>query len=127
MPTYTYKCVACQTDFERVVPFSEARVAQTCVCGQQADRTLADMSFMLKGDDWTGKNIKIRGQMDRKNHVLNRKQAEQKRHMQSMQLAPNVDGEQVDSWSDARKLARERGKIAETYDALVQREQAGVA
>lgn len=78
---------------------------------------------MLKGDDWAGKNIKIRGQMDVKNRVLEAKQSEQKRHMASMQLAPNVDGERVDSWADAKKLAAERGKATSTYDALVQREQ----
>jgi putative FmdB family regulatory protein len=127
MPTYAYKCPACSADFERVAPFAEARAPQPCECGQQADRVLSAVSFVLKGDDWAGKNIKIRGQMAVKNSVLERKQSEQKRHMASMKLAPNVDGEQVDSWSDARKLATERGKSAASYDALVQREQAGVA
>lgn len=125
MPTYTYKCAACDDEFERVVPFSDAKAPQTCQCGQQAARTLSGVSFMLKGDEWAGKNIKIRGQMDQKNRVLEGKQSEQKRHMQSMQLAPNVDGERVDSWADAKKLAAERGKSTSTYDALIQREQTG--
>jgi len=123
MPTYTYKCNACADEFEKVVPFSEAKAPQECACGQQAARSLSGVSFMLKGDDWAGKNIKIRGQMDVKNRVLEAKQSEQKRHMASMQLAPNVDGERVDSWADAKKLAAERGKATSTYDALVQREQ----
>lgn len=123
MPTYSYKCPACDADFEKVVPFSEARAAQTCECGQQAARSLVAVNFMLKGDDWAGKNIKIRGQMAQKNRVLETKQSEQKRHMASMQLAPNVDGERVDSWADAKKLAADRGKATATYDALIQREQ----
>jgi len=123
MPNYTYKCAACGADFERSVPFAQARSSQACDCGQQAERSLSGVSFMLKGDDWAGKNIKIRGQMDVKNRVLEAKQSEQKRHMASMQLAPNVDGERVDSWADAKKLAAERGKTTSTYDALIQREQ----
>lgn len=123
MPTYSYKCHACDADFERVVPFSEARASQPCGCGQQAARSLVAVNFMLKGDDWAGKNIKIRGQMAQKNRVLESKQSEQKRHMASMQLAPNVDGERVDSWADAKKLAADRGKATATYDALIQREQ----
>lgn len=123
MPTYSYKCAACDADFEKVVPFSESRVSQACECGQRANRSLSNVSFMLKGDDWAGKNIKIRGQMAQKNRVLETKQSEQKRHMASMSLAPNVDGEQVDSWADAKKLAAERGKATATYDALIQREQ----
>jgi len=123
MPTYTYKCISCDATFERVVSFERAKDPQACACGQQAERTLAGMNFLLKGDDWAGKNIKIRGQMDNKNRVLDAKQAEQKRHFQSMQLAPNVDGERVDTWADAKKLASERGKATSTYDTLVQREQ----
>ena len=127
MPTYTYKCNACDADFERVTSFANAKAPQTCACGQSAARSLAPVSFMLKGDDWAGKNIKIRGQMDQKNRTLTLKQEDQKRHLASMKLAPNVDGEQVSSWSDARKLAAERGKSTASYDALVQREQAGGA
>jgi len=123
MPIYTYKCAACDDEFERVADFSQAKAPQTCECGQQAVRSLSGVSFMLKGDEWAGKNIKIRGQMDAKNRVLEAKQSEQKRHMQSMQLAPNVDGERVETWADARKLAAERGKATSTYDTLVQREQ----
>lgn len=127
MPIYTYKCAACDDEFERIVSFEQAREPQTCECGQQAARSLSGVNFMLKGDDWAGKNIKIRGQMDTKNRVLEAKQSEQKRHMASMQLAPNVDGERVDSWADAKKLAAERGKATDTYDTLIQREQKGAA
>ena len=40
-------------------------------------------------------------------------------------LAPNVDGERVDSWSDAQKLAKSKGKSAESYEPLVQKEKKG--
>ncbi len=49
---------------------------------------------------------------------------EMKRDAPAVTLAPNVDGERVDSWSDAQKLAKSKGKNADSYNALVQKEQA---
>ncbi len=37
-------------------------------------------------------------------------------------LLPNVGGEVVDSWSEAKKLAESKGKVSETYDHMVKKE-----
>jgi hypothetical protein len=93
-------------------------------CGSLGKKTLFLPNFILKGDGWTGKNIKVAGQMAAKNRVLDKKQDERKRDAPGVRLAPNVDGERVDSWADAQKLAASKGKNTESYDAKVREEKA---
>ena len=80
-------------------------------------------NFILKGDDWPGKNIKIRGQMSEKNRRLDKKQDAMKREAPGLSLAPNVGGERVDSWSEASKLAVSKGLDGSSYDAKVREEK----
>lgn len=97
---------------------------QSCeACGAPGKKTISMPNFILKGDGWVGKNLKIAGQMAAKNRVLDQKQEERKRNP-AVRLAPNVDGERVDSWSDAQKLAASKGKNTESYDAKVREEKA---
>ena len=124
MPSYNFRCSACQEGFEVVLPFSQAKDPQTHTCGAQAVRVLGAVSFVMKGHEWAGKNAMIKGQMAEKNKVLDGKQAEYKRHAQTtMRVKPNVDGEQVDTWAEAKQLAASKGKDASSYDALI-KEQA---
>ena len=59
--------------------------------------------------------------MERKNKVLDQKQNEKKRMMPT--LAPNVDGERVESWTEAKKLAQSKGKETTSYDAHIRKEK----
>jgi hypothetical protein len=77
---------------------------------------------MFKGDDWGDKNAKIKKQMGEKNARLDVKQNEMKKEMPISTLLPNVGGEVVDSWSEAKKLAESKGKVSETYDHMVKKE-----
>lgn len=125
MPTYTYVCTECRDPFERFMSITRCDDPQYCEeCGSLGKKTISMPNFILKGDGWTGKNIKVAGQMAAKNRTLDKKQDERKRDAPGVRLAPNVDGERADSWADAQKLAASKGKNTESYDAKVREEKA---
>jgi putative FmdB family regulatory protein len=123
MPIYEYDCESCQTNFERTLRMSECDTPQNCPgCGKAARKMISSTSFVLKGDSWPGKAIRVKGQMASKNRRLDTKMKERP---SPVTLAPNVNGEQVDSWADAQKLAADKGKDTSTYEPLVTKEQKG--
>ena len=122
MPTYEYVCLTCEKPFDRVLPMSEYDTPQTCDCGGEGKRQLSLPNFVLKGDDWASKNGRIAGQMADKNRRLDKKQEELKRDGPQVRLVPNVDGERVENWTDAKKLAESKGKDGSTYDTKIREE-----
>jgi len=122
MPFYAYKCNACENEWEKLLSVSECGVRQCCpACSSDETRkVVTKCQVIFKGDGWVDKNGRIKTQMARKNRVLGEKQKKYK----GAKLVPNVGGEQVDSWSDAQKLAKSKGKKAETYTKQVRKEQA---
>ena len=124
MPTYDYLCQTCTKPFVKVLPLSLYDTPQECPeCGGPGQRQISCTNFVLKGDGWAGKGIRVKGQMERKNAKLGQKS---KDHVGStLRLAPNVDGERVDSWSEAQKLAASKGMNTTSYDPLVQKERGG--
>lgn len=131
MPLYSFQCENnnCGEVFSHTLPMSSYSETQHCpVCGTQARMKITDVDFVLKGDNWTGKNIRIKGQMKRKNRRLSSKEEDFKRSDPSMQisLAPNVDGERVDSWEDAKKLATSKGKDTTLYDSYIRKSKRGL-
>ena len=123
MPTYEFLCPECELEFEKILPMSQSDDPQVCECGATAKKQISMPSFILKGDDWVSKNLRIKGQMAFKNKRLDKKQSDLKNDGFTMTLAPNVDGERTDSWSDAQKLAASKGKKADTYTPQVQAEK----
>lgn len=117
MPVYSYKCKTCETAFEKTVIRSQCTQPQPCECGEQAVRVVGEVSFVLAGDGWVGKNQKIKGQMAQKNGRLASKSIERRHDAPGIRLAPNVNGERVDSWDEAAKLAKSKGLDADTYKA----------
>lgn len=115
MPQYTYKCTSCETTFDKMVSRSDYSQPQACVCGCEGKRVVGDVSFVLAGDGWVGKNQKIKGQMARKNVGLASKGIERRHDAPGIRLAPNVNGERVDTWDEAAKLAKSQGLDADTY------------
>ena len=92
MPTYTYVCTECRASFERFMSITRCDDPQYCEeCGSLGKKTISMPNFILKGDGWTGKNIKIAGQMAAKNRTLDKKQDERKRDAPGVRLSPNVD------------------------------------
>ena len=125
MPIYAYQCEVCSFSFERVLSLKDYDQPQTCDCGGSAKKLVTPISFVLKGDGWPGKNLRIKNQMAQKNAGLDRKMNEMKKDQPLVKLAPNVDGERVDSWSEAKKLAASKGKNVATYDKHIAKEKAG--
>lgn len=128
MPTYTYKCSGCGNEFERILRIVEFDDPQVCECGceEPAKRIIAaPVGFILRGDGWTGKNIRVKGQMTKRRQSLAGKEHERKMDGPGVRLAPNVGGERVDSWSEAKRLAKSKGKDTSSYDAKIREERAG--
>lgn len=128
MPTYAFKCMSCENEFDRILPLAEHDAPQACPECEvgPAKRVLSStVGFVLKGDGWSGKNIKIRNQMSRRREGLASKEHERKMDGPGMRLAPNVGGERVDSWSEAQRMAKSQGKDTTSYDGVVRKEQEG--
>ena len=124
MPTYSYKCSECGETFDKSAPRSQYAAPQECSCGGEAKRVVGDVGFVLKGDGWVGKNQKIKGQMAWKNKRLDQKSRERRHDAPGVRLAPNVNGERVDSWDEAAKLAKSKGLASETYETKARQEKA---
>jgi len=121
MPTYIYACPRCGGRFDRSMPLSDRNHPQICNCGEVAKKIIGEgPSFIAKGDGWVGKNIRIQGQMEDKNRHLSNKS----RDLPSSRLVPNVGGEEVSSWGEAKRLAASSGKDISGYESLVQKENA---
>jgi predicted nucleic acid-binding Zn ribbon protein len=108
----------------RILPMSECKTEQMCaVCGNTLRKLLTAPNVIFKGDGWSTKNERIKRQMRDKNKKLTAKQNEMKRDAPNVDLAPNVDGQRVDSWSDAQKLAKSKGKDTKSYEPLIAKEK----
>ena len=125
MPMYEYQCEDCGERFDRRLAIADYEQPQSCPsCGaENAKRLVSLSSFVLRGDGWAGKNNRIKNQMASKNRRLGSKQNVMKRDAPVTTLAPNVEGERVASWSEAKKLAASKGKNTTTYDAMVRKEK----
>lgn len=118
MPIYEFKCLNCYCVFEELLRFSEIKEDRECPQCESFDtqRQISTPQVIFKGDSWGDKNARIKRQMAKKNASLDRRQNEMKRDAPSVTLAPNVDGERVDSWSEASKLAKSKGKDTTLYE-----------
>jgi putative FmdB family regulatory protein len=124
---YQYKCSQCDTEYECRIPMDDHAIPQPCPeCGVENPKLFKPTTNMIfKGDGWSTKNERIKNQMRKKNAKLDARSEEMKRDTNvGGRLAPNVDGERVDSWSDAQKLAKSKGKDTSSYEPLVSKEKA---
>lgn len=124
MPTYEYQCSTCSEVFECRLSVADSDTPQSCACGGPGTKLISLPSFILKGDGWVGKNLRIEGQMRKKNERLDARQNELRREAPVATLVPNVAGERTESWSEAQSLAASRGKDASTYTPMVAAEKA---
>jgi putative FmdB family regulatory protein len=121
MPVYSYECLTCTCEFEKTLKLSEFGSPQVCPeCQGETKRRVPNVNFVLRGDGWPGKALKIRQQMAEKNKRLD---AKSKDRSAGMTLAPNVDGEEVDTWAEAKKLASSKGKDTSSYEKFAAKEK----
>jgi len=125
VPTYEYECPKCNHTFEIILRMAESDTPQKCPnCKTVGTRVITGgAGFILKGDSWAGKNGRVAQQMKRKNRRLDAKQAERKQEAPGLTLAPNVEGERVDSWSEVQKLAKSKGKETTSYEPKIREER----
>ena len=125
MPTYVYKCPSCELEFDVTKKMSESSTPENCLDCKDVvcDKIPAMPQVLFKGDEWGDKNSRIKKQMEARRSKATVKQDEMKRDAPGVTLVPNVNGERVDSWTDAQKLAKSMGKNTESYNNLVQKEQ----
>jgi len=125
MPTYEYECPQCDKVFEVTKPMSKHGTPESCSeCGVEGERRLSETGVILRGDGWPGKAGKVKGQMARRRAMLGQK--EKDHAAPPLTLTPNVEGEVTDTWSDAQKLAADKGKNTESFEPLVEKEKRGV-
>lgn len=124
MPSYTFQCTSCERQYNKFLAISQHSQPQPCpFCQSAGERVLKPMSFNLKGDDWAGKTITVLDERKRKNAYLDSKQDAYRRDCPTS-LVPNVGGEIVDTWADAKQLAKEKGIDSTSYEARAVEEKA---
>lgn len=123
MPNYEFECPKCGL-FEKILRMAHSNEPQECpTCGGDTQKLISRTGFVLRGDRWPGKAMRIKSQMARKNKRLDSKQKEQLRDQPPVTLAPNVDGERTKDWHEAQKLAKSKGKDTSSYEPFVRQEK----
>ena len=95
-----------------------------CVeCGATSEYTFdpSGVQVCFKGFQWADKNHREKEYRKKRSKTM---ASRQKKNNYTPKLAPNYKGERTSSWKEARAEARSDGKFAETYDHLVQKEEA---
>ena len=123
MPVYEFQCPECGETFDRTLRLANRNDPQECKCGAQASKQISAVGFILKGGGWPGKAMKVNRQMATRQNKLAKRFDAKKREEPGMTLVPNVNGEQTESWSDAKKLAADKGKDTSSYDKMVRKEK----
>lgn len=120
MPEYAYKCSddECGTGFFQTLAIVNRNQPQACPkCAEPAKKQIAGgVGGVLRGDVWPGKNIAVKNQMAARRARVGEREQQLKMDGPQFNLAPNVEGERVDSWEDAGKLAASKGKDTREYE-----------
>lgn len=122
MPIYRFVCYSCNKEADYFVRKVGA-APQKCECGGQELKRVeaaSRVAVRLKGWDWPSKTMKLSNLMKRKQRNLERRQYVE--HGEAPRIAPNVEGEKVGSWKEAKELASEKGLGTAGYDEKIAEE-----
>lgn len=123
MPKFSYLCDK-HGSFSLSFSVGSAPESASCPqCLSVSFRDLGNASFHLKGDGWFGKNVVLRDQMAQKNNRLSQKERDLKGDGFLPKLVPNVQGEEVDSWQEAKKLASSKNLDTSGYEQKILEEK----
>ena len=121
MPEYAYRCSddECGSGFFKSLAIVNRNEPQKCPeCEAPATKQIAGgVGGVLRGDVWPGKNIRIKRQMAARRSKVGEREHQLKMDGPQFDLAPNVEGERVDNWNEAGKLAASKGKDTRGYDS----------
>jgi len=122
MPTYEYHCTTCDTIEEIIHSIKETPIVECSTCKASMERLISKnmAGFVIKGGTetmaWKEKRLRTK-----KNADLGIRQID--RYGTGPQLQPNVKGEEVSSWSEAAKLAKDKGLREDTYIPHIEKEK----
>lgn len=124
MPTYEYRCNACGTIEEIVHSIKDSPTfrCKKCSSSEPLERLISfnrDGFFFRGGTETTA--WKEKRHRHKRQAELGVKQVE--RWGSGPRLQPNVAGMEVDSWSDAAKVAKEAGMNADSYQPHIEKEK----
>lgn len=127
MPTYEYRCNECGIVNEVTHSIKEDPEIPCPKCKDAGKDIIMErlISFNTSGfifKQWTEAKVHKVGRDKRKqNTELEMRQIE--RYGSGPKLKPNIAGVEVESWSDAKKLASEAGMNTTSYDPMVAKEK----
>lgn len=122
MPTYEYKCNKCGLIKEIIHSIKIDPEISCDGCGfKPMERMISRNISGFITKDTPSKLWKEKRYRNKKNAELSVKQID--RYGRGPRLQPNVDGQEVDSWSEAKKLAKDKGKNIATYDKRIEAER----
>jgi len=120
MPDYAFKCEDedCGTAFFETLSMANRNADVVCPsCGGGSKKQIAGgVGTVLRGDVWPGKNIRVKNQMRVRRELVGEREHVLKMDGPQFDLAPNVEGQRVDDWDDAAKLAASKGKDTAGYE-----------
>ena len=120
MPAYDYQCNDCGLIQEITHSIKENPVISCPECGVSMERLISvnTSGFIFK--QWTeSQTYKISRDKVKQNNNLEMRQIERYGSRGGSTLQPNVAGMEVDSWSDAKKVAKEAGLNTASYDSKI--------
>jgi len=121
MPTFDYKCAECHYQEEKIHGMKEEPEYKCPKCGFSMVRQFTPniAGFIFKGGtetiNWKEKRYRLK-----RSEQMAVKQEVHRAEMPKVQ--PNVAGVELDTWSDAQKVAKECGLQSETYTPFVEKE-----
>lgn len=128
MPSYDYRCNECQ--FVQEITHS-IKVDPDFFCPQckklgkeiKMERLISinKSGFIFK--QWTESHVHKIGNQKRKQNLDLEKRQIERYGSGGPRLRPNVAGMEVDSWRDAKKLAKEAGMNTESYNKAIDSEK----
>jgi putative FmdB family regulatory protein len=119
---YDYKCTKCGNVEEQYHGMNESPEFKCSLCGEPSVRifTINKTGFIIRGEA-PSKVIKEKRYRQKHNADLGVRQLE---HWGSgPKVVPNVGGEEVSSWSEASRLAKDKGLRTESYEPMINKEK----
>jgi len=126
MVRYDYECPTCGLIKEEMHSMNESPVYYCPRCRENGSEVRLERQFSLgagfiirggtEASHWKEKRVRMERRKD-----LGVKQIE--RYGSGQRIQPNVAGVEVDSWSDAAKMAKEAGLNADTYQPMIDKEK----
>jgi putative FmdB family regulatory protein len=119
---YDYKCVRCGKIEEQYHGMKETPEFFCPDCDSPMERifTINRTGFIIRGEA-PSKVIKEQRYRQKHNADLGLRQVE--RYGTGPKPVPNVGGEEVGSWKEAAKLAKDKGLNTASYEPLIQKEK----